>query len=307
VIRATPVASPGLRSAVRRAGGGWAPCFVGPVVLGVIFALVLLTGSDFEIYVAGAIAIYALAAVGQGWLMGKAGQLSLGGGAIFACGAFSAALITNLDAPGTTAFPVPLVAAAAGGAVVGAVVAVPGLRFRGIYLLLATLALQYIVAFGGLKLQSRPEYLGGVPLNVGWGAGYVDSGQAIAACAGVVLFIVLVVLGRLYRSQAGREWSAIRENELRASVMGVNVRMRKMTAFIGSSAITGLAGGLYAYYIGLVSYSTFTLALALQFVIMAFVGGATTVTGPVIGAAIVTVLPYWLQDGVGAAFGSTWY
>jgi len=278
-----------------------------PVALGVIFAWVLATGSAFEVYVAGAIAIYGLAAVGQGWLMGKAGQLSLGGGAIFACGAFSAALVTNLDAPWTTAVPVALLAATLGGALVGAVVAVPGLRFRGVYLLLATLALQYIVTFAGLQLQGRPEYLGGVPVNVGWGGDAVAGGQAIAVTAGLILLVVVLVLSWLYRSQAGREWSAIRENELRASVMGVNVRLRKTTAFIGSSAVTGLAGGLFAYYIGLVSYSTFTLALALQLVIMVFVGGAGSVLGPVIGAVIVTVLPYWLQDTVGAVTGSGWY
>ena len=160
---------------------------------------------------------------------------------------------------------------------------------------------------GGLKVRGQPDYLGGVPVNLGWGTSVVDGGQPIAITAGVILFITLVVLGRIYRSQAGREWSAVREHEVRAAVMGVNVRMRKVTAFIGSSAVTALAGGLFAYYIGLVSYTTFTLALALQLVIMVFVGGATTVTGPVIGAAILTLLPYWLQDGVGSVAGATWY
>ena len=129
----------------------WAGVLRGPLVIAVLFAIVLAFGSSFDIYVAGSVAIYGLASAGQGWLMGRAGQVSLGGGALFAVGAFAAAFTTQVHS--LSAFPLPLVAAGLAGAVTGAIVAVPGLRFRGVYLLLATLALLYVVQFAGERLQ----------------------------------------------------------------------------------------------------------------------------------------------------------
>src|ERR1700742_1498876 len=133
--------------------GLWFGVLRGPVVIGILFAIVIAVGSSFDVYVAGSIAIYGLASAGQGWLMGRAGQVSLGGGALFAVGAFAAAFTTQEHS--LAAFPLPLIAAGLAGAVVGGIVAVPGLRFRGVYLLLATLALLYVVQFLGERLQTN--------------------------------------------------------------------------------------------------------------------------------------------------------
>jgi ABC-type branched-subunit amino acid transport system ATPase component/ABC-type branched-subunit amino acid transport system permease subunit len=284
----------------------WLGVLRGPLVIAVLFAIVLSVGSSFDIYVAGSIAIYGLASAGQGWLMGRAGQVSLGGGALFAVGAFAAAFTTQVHS--LAAFPLPLIAAGLAGAVTGAIVAVPGLRFRGVYLLLATLALLYVVQFAGERLQQgNPNYLAGISMNPGPGSSLMNPGRAASVTAAVVLVIGLILIERLYRTQAGREWASVKENEIASAAMGIRVQRRKIQAFVGSSVVTAVAGGLFAYYIGLVAYTAFDLNLTLQLVVMVFVGGAAAAIGPVIGAAIVTLLPYFLNDTVGHLAPSGWY
>jgi ABC-type branched-subunit amino acid transport system ATPase component/ABC-type branched-subunit amino acid transport system permease subunit len=284
----------------------WSGVLRGPLVIAVVFAIVLAFGSSFDIYVAGSIAIYGLASAGQGWLMGRAGQVSLGGGALFAVGAFAAAFTTQVHS--LAAFPLPLIAAGLVGAVTGAIVAVPGLRFRGVYLLLATLALLYVVQFVGERLQQgNTNYLAGISMNPGPGSALMNPGRAASVTAAVVLVIGLVVIERLYRTQAGREWASVKENEIASAAMGIRVQRRKVQAFVGSSVVTAVAGGLFAYYIGLVSYTAFDLNLTLQLVVMVFVGGAAAAIGPVVGAAIVTLLPYFLNDTVGHLAPAGWY
>jgi branched-chain amino acid transport system permease protein len=285
--------------------GLWFAVLRGPAVIAVLFAIVIAVGSSFDVYVAGTIAIYGLASAGQGWLMGRAGQVSLGGGALFAVGAFAAAFATQVH--GLAAFPLPLIAAGLAGAVVGAGVAVPGLRFRGVYLLLATLALLYVVQFVGERLQQNPTFLAGVAMNPGPGSSLMAAGKPATETAVVVLIIGLIVIERLYRTQAGREWASVKENEIASAAMGIRIRPRKIQAFVGSSAVTAVAGGLFAYYIGLVSYTAFDLNLTLQLVVMVFIGGAAAAVGPVVGAAIVTLLPYLLNDTVGHFVQASWY
>ena len=308
---ATPVAggTPSQPGATRMEGttgwGLWFAVLRGPVVIAILFAIVIAVGSSFDVYVAGSIAIYGLASAGQGWLMGRAGQVSLGGGALFAVGAFAAAFTTQVH--GLAAFPLPLIAAGLAGAVVGGVVAVPGLRFRGVYLLLATLALLYVVQFVGERLQQSPTYIAGIPMNPGPGSTLMAAGKPATETAVVVLIIGLIVIERLYRTQAGREWASVKENEIASAAMGIRVRPRKVQAFVGSSIVTAVAGGLFAYYIGLVSYTAFDLTLTLQLVVMVFIGGAAAAIGPVVGAAIVTLLPYLLNSTVGHLVQASWY
>jgi branched-chain amino acid transport system permease protein len=304
-----PGATPSQPGATRMEGttgwGLWFAVLRGPVVIAILFAIVIAVGSSFDVYVAGSIAIYGLASAGQGWLMGRAGQVSLGGGALFAVGAFAAAFTTQVHA--LAAFPLPLIAAGVAGAVVGGIVAVPGLRFRGVYLLLATLALLYVVQFVGERLQQSPTYIAGIPMNPGPGSRLMAAGKPATETAVVVLIIGLIVIERLYRTQAGREWASVKENEIASAAMGIRVRPRKVQAFVGSSIVTAVAGGLFAYYIGLVSYTAFDLNLTLQLVVMVFIGGAAAAIGPVVGAAIVTLLPYLLNSTVGHLVQASWY
>ncbi|HVB52100.1 MAG TPA: ATP-binding cassette domain-containing protein [Acidimicrobiales bacterium] len=276
-----------------------------PVLLAILLVIVLNVGGAFDIYVAGTIAIYGIAALGQGLLMGKAGQVSLGGGAMMAVGAFAAAF-TSSTSFGVN-FPFPLFAAVAAGGVVGLIVAVPAMRFRGVYLLLATLALLYLVTFGGEQIQQQPQYIGGVPMAFGWGSSLFGPGDPITITCAVIMLLATIGVGWLYRTRMGRSWAAIKESEVSASAMGIDVRRAKTSAFVISSMLTALAGGLFAYYFSLVDSGSFDLALTLQLVIMVFVGGSEAPAGPVVGAGIITIFPYVLSSEASKVLNGSWW
>jgi branched-chain amino acid transport system permease protein len=107
----------------------------------------------------------------------------------------------------------------------------------------------------------------------------------------VILGLILLALSALYRGVPGRIWNAIRQDEAAASVLGVNVARWKVAAFMGSSALTAVGGSLYAYQSLLTDYNSYSLDLSLALVVMVFIGGVGTMTGPIIGAAVIVLLP----------------
>lgn len=275
-----------------------------PCALVLILIALIADGSAFYVSVAGAAVVYAIATLGQGILIGKTGQVSLGGAALMAVGAYSAALITRIDA--FAAFPVPLLFAALVGAAVGAVVALPGLRFRGLYLLLATLALQYVVVFAAGRLEQRPQFLAGVVVENGPGSSLLGYGRPFVETSLAVLILVYVAVKLAYRGQPGRVLAAIGESEVAAAAMGIDVRRWKVAAFIVSSAVTAVAGALFAYYIGVITSASFDLTLAITILIMTFVGGAGTAGGPIVGAVVVTIFPYLTNNLANRVGTDTW-
>ncbi len=249
-------------------------------------------GSQFSLLTANLIIIYAIAALAQDWLIGHAGQISIGGAAFMAVGAFTTGA---MNTAGVTNLGLTMLASLVAGAVLGLLVGLPASRLRGLYLLLTTLAFQYIVSFvaqeyqghvaqGGLSVA--PGNLFGVEFSNGRSAFFVFSGA---------LAIVVFLLQGMYRRSPGRAWQSIRESEIAAGVVGVNVAQWKLSAFVGSSALTSLAGCFFAYYSGVVSYDTFSLELAISLIVMVFVGGTGTIAGPIVGSCFVGLVPYVLQ------------
>jgi branched-chain amino acid transport system permease protein len=273
------------------------PSLAGAAVLVIAVAAVFGFGSSFVLYEGALIAIYGIVTVGQDLVIGRAGLISLGAAAIMAVGAFTTAKLTSLGAWGT--FPIPLLVSAVFGAVVGLIVGIPGLRFRGLYLMLTTLALQYVVSFAAEEYQqSSPKYQGaGFPVAPAkWGSLSLNTPRAFFAVCVIILALTLLALRGTFLSSPGRAWSALRQNEAGASTMGVSLVRWKLAAFIGSSAITAVGGSLYAYQSGQVEYTSFSLSLAIVLVIMVFIGGIRTLIGPLLGAAALVLLPVLLQD-----------
>jgi ABC-type branched-subunit amino acid transport system ATPase component len=124
----------------------------------------------------------------------------------------------------------------------------------------------------------------------------LNTSRWLFVVAVVCLFLVLVVLRNLYRHAPGNMWRAIREDPMASGVIGINVEKWRLLAFVGSSAVTALAGSLFAYLIGLVAFSTFTLTLGISLVVMVYLGGIGSPVGVFIGAAAITFLPNGLQD-----------
>jgi len=262
-------------------------------IIGVAVLWVAIAGSSFTVFLADLMVIYAIAALAQDWLIGRAGQVSLGGAAFMAIGAYTTgALVYN----GITNFFVIVAASLLMGAILGFLVGLPALRLRGLYLLLSTLALQYIVAFAAQEYQSHVS-AGGLPVPPADVFGIqFSNGKSAFVVLIVIAVIVMGVLQSMYVRAPGRAWQSIKESELASSVVGVNVVRWKLTAFTGSSALTALAGCLFAYYSGIVSYETFSLTLAITLIVMVFVGGVGTLAGPLIGALFVVLIPYGLQQ-----------
>lgn len=278
---------PGLAGRPRRVRG-----WVAFALFAAAAADVLFGTSAFGQYEASLIAVYAIAALGQDWLMGRAGQVSLGAAAFMAIGAYSTGA---LDSASWAPFPVPTILAAILGGGVGLLVGITGLRFRGLYLALSTLALQFIVAFAGQRYQGSNEAGLNVPLPH-LGPVNIGVGRGLLVMLLVVGGLVVVALRGMYDRAPGRAWAAIKQNEQAAAVAGVNVTKWKLLAFVGSSAVTAIGGSMYAYVVGNVTYVPFSLDLAISILAAVFVGGLGSISGSLIGAIIVVMLPTWLKD-----------
>ena len=265
--------------------------FVGAV------ALIAGFGSGFVLYEASLIAIYGVVTAGQELLIGRAGLISLGAAAIMAVGSFTTAILSGHGVLGT--FPVPLVVSGLFGAVVGVIVGVPGLWFRGLYLMLTTLALQYVISFATQEYQDdSPGHLGsGFSVTAPrWGSVELGSAHVFFVICAVVLGLTLWLLQGMFNRLPGRAWSALRQSEAGAASLGVNLVRWKLAAFVGSSAITAVGGALYAYQVGQVEYSSYSINLGLVLIIMIFIGGIRTLVGPLLGAAALVLLPVLLQQ-----------
>jgi branched-chain amino acid transport system permease protein len=266
------------------------PRVAGSAIFVIAALAVLLGGSEYVLYESVLICIYAIVTVSQEWLFGRAGLVSLGPAAIMAVGAFTTA---TLSTKAWAVFPVPVLVSLVFGAIVGLIIGIPGLRFSGLYLMLTTLALQFIVAFAGQKYQgSNIIHQAGIPVSLPhWGSLQLGTSRSLFVISAIVLGVALLALSALYRGVPGRIWTAIRQDEAAASVLGVNVARWKLAAFVGSSALTAVGGSLYAYQSTLADYNSYSLDLGLALVVMVFIGGVGTLTGPIIGAAVIVLLP----------------
>jgi branched-chain amino acid transport system permease protein len=270
----------------------WIP-YLGPALLAIASLVALIFGPQVVVYQLSLIGIFAIASVGQQWVMGRTGQASIGGAAFMGVGAFTTAEVATLLP--WAVFPIPLIIGGIAGGVVGLLVGLTSLRLRGLYLLLSTLALQFIIQ--SIMLQTLPSVLYiGLPEIGGF---TIEAGIPFAILVLVVLAIVCALLWNLYRSPQGAAWSAIRLNEQAAAVQGINVTTWKLRAFIGSSVVTAVAGSLYAYLLQSVSANSYTLTLTISLISMVFIGGQYTISGPILGAALVTLLPYGLASAQG--------
>jgi branched-chain amino acid transport system permease protein len=262
----------------------------------IIFAILAVTyvanATSYDLSVVTTIVIFAVAVVGQQWLVGGAGQVSLGGGAIMAIGAYSAGWFQ--EHAGLSVFPLPLVAAAVGGAVVGLIVGLPSVRLRGFYLVLATLALNFIVQFFGERYEVN--HAAGLLVNpfTVLGASATNPYTTFMVSF-VILALVCFLLRQLYRTAPGSILMVVRESETSAKTMGISPSAWKLSAFVGSSAVTAVAGGLYAYLLGSVSIEDFSLVLSINLVLMVYVGGVNSITGAIVGAAFAELVPIGLQ------------
>lgn len=245
----------------------------------------VLDRSQLTIYVLLGLAI--IVTTGLSLLMGYAGQVSLGQGSFYAIGAYTAGLMVVNGLPALLG----LAAAPVFAAIVAAVVGIPLLRLRGHYLAFATLAVQLIL----LSLVGQFEFTGGdiglrgIP-QLGVGDATLTEPVAYAYVTWVAAVLMLIVARNLIKSRPGRGLRALAASEVAAKSAGVPVGRYKLAVFSLSAAYAGLAGGIYAFYLGYISPGSFPVLISVEFVVMAVVGGLGTVWGPVVGATLITLL-----------------
>jgi branched-chain amino acid transport system permease protein len=256
----------------------------------IFFAVLPLTLHEYYLSIGNLVWIAVIGALGLNVLVGYTGQVSIGHGAFMSVGAYTAAnLATRLDSP----WPVNLIAGGLMAAAVGAVVGVPSLRIKGLYLAIATLAGQLIIEWiinhvtfisGGVQASievARPR-VGPMVLSSQRQMYYF-----------LLFFVVLAIVAtlNLVRSRIGRAFIAIRDQDIAAEIIGINIFRYKLLAFAISSFYAGVTGVLYTYFLGIANYEQFQINVSIDYLAMIIIGGLGSVLGSVLGAMFVTLLP----------------
>jgi branched-chain amino acid transport system permease protein len=273
----------------------WAGLFIAGL------AALPLVAPRYWIYFAGLLGVNIIVTHGLNIMTGYTGLLSLGHGAFVGVGAYAAALAQiHLGLPFYITIPLAGVVAA----LIGIAFGLPSLRIRGLYLVIATLAAQFILNFvfvhwqsvtnGDVGLTVQPATIFGYSLNNETRVYYL-----ILFC--VILFTLFTL--NIIRSRVGRAFIAIRERDRTAEVLGVEIVWYKLISFALGSFYAGVAGGLLAYFNQFVNPEQFGLLLSVFFLSAVIVGGMGSVLGAILGAVFMTLLPEVLREGALLAGG----
>jgi branched-chain amino acid transport system permease protein len=253
-----------------------------------LFAVVPFISSNYVLYVVNHIGIAAIAAIGLNLLIGYTGQISLGHGAFFGVGAYSAAILAT-----AVGFPFWLSVVSAGviTALVGMLFGIPSVRLKHLYLTIATLAGQFIIQYLLVTWVSLTKGAEGIFLPRPTLLGISLKGDRVFFYVIFFCFVVMTWMAvNLIRTRFGRAFIAIRDNDRAAEGMGIPIFKYKLLSFAISSFYAGFAGGLAAYYIGSITPEPYTLFLSVEYIAMIIIGGLGSIPGSVFGAIFITVL-----------------
>ncbi|MSO76101.1 MAG: branched-chain amino acid ABC transporter permease [Alphaproteobacteria bacterium] len=301
------------------------------LVAALLFACVLpLLLTDFRVFQLTMALIYAIALIGLNMLTGYNGQISLGHGAFYAVGAYTAAILMDrYGVPYWATLPVAGVLCFG----VGFLFGMPALRLEGLYLALATFALA-VAAPQILKYKHLEQWTGGVQGIVIFKpdppAGLpVSQDQWLYYFTLAVLVGMFVIAWNLLRGRTGRAIVAIRDHPIAASTMGINVALYKTLTFGVSALYTGIAGALGAIVVQFVAPDSFTIFLSISLLVGIVVGGLASLSGAVFGGLFIQFVPnvadsiskaapwaiygifligfmYLMPSGVAGALGGGW-
>jgi branched-chain amino acid transport system permease protein len=272
---------------------------------GLLAVAVLLLPALLSRYYVGEITwvfIYGICGVALMVLVGYTGLVSLGHAAFLGIGAYAHAYFLEHGVPWVASVALATLITTACGIVVG----LPALRMTGIYLAIATLAFSVIIQEVFTRWESVTKGFAGMPVEkpVIFGVHFNDNASFYYLCA-AILALILGATRNLLRSPTGRAWIAIRDSEIAAQSMGVNLSVYKTIAFAYSAALMGLAGALFAHKIAYLAPDIFTILLSIQLLLLVIVGGLGSLHGAVFGAIFVALLPpiiAILRDSIPATF-----
>ena len=232
------------------------------------------------------VCINIILAVSLNLATGFLGQLVLGHAGFMSVGAYAAALFTMYSGlPAIVAFPLALLAGGIVAAAFGVIIGVPALRLKGDYLAILTLGFGEIirVLILAVPFTGGAAGLSGIPLLTTFT--YVF----------IIAILTVAVIFAFIHSRHGRAVIAIREDEIAAEAAGIRTTYYKLLAFVLAAFFAGIAGGLYAHHIGVLDPSKFDFNYSVEILIMVVLGGMGSITGSVIAAVVLTLLPELLR------------
>ena len=271
----------------------------------VFFAVIPLSLHQYYLSLANLVWIAVIGALGLNILVGYTGQVSIGHGAFMSVGAYTAAnLAIRLGSP----WPVNLLAGGLMAALVGGIVGIPSLRIKGLYLAIATLAGQLIIEW---TINHVTFISGGVHASIDVprpriGSFVIASQREIYYFLLVFVVLAIVATLNLVRSRVGRAFIAIRDQDIAAEIIGIDIFRYKLLAFAISSFYAGVTGVLYTYYLGIANYEQFQIGVSIDYLAMIIIGGLGSVLGSVFGAFFVTLLPIAIRYAM-EAFGGLFF
>ena len=248
----------------------------------------------YYLTLANQVGIAIIGAIGLNILVGFTGQISLGQGGFMAVGAYTAGILTaEIGMPWWASTIIACFVTS----IIGTIFGIPSLRLKGLYLAIATLAAQVIILWivthwdaltGGVDalVVPNPE-LFGIRMNTDFNFYWITWGLVV---------IVTIAAVNLFRTHFGRAFIAIRDQDIAASVMGVDLFKYKLLSFAVSSFLVGLAGALTAHYRSIVTWERFTVDVSVTYLAMIIIGGLGSVTGSYLGATFMTLLPVVLTN-----------
>lgn len=251
-----------------------------------LFGLVPFVLAEYQVFIANLVLVNVIIVLGLNVLIGNTGQISLGHGGFVALGAYMTVILDERWLP----FLPSLILAGFVAALFGFILGIPALKLEGPYLAVATLGFGLAIT----TIIGRMPFFGGhmgivpPPLKV-LGIEMTTNMDFYYLCLGIAL-LMGVFARLLIKSKIGRAFSAIRDSDIAASALGVNVVRYKTMSFAFSAFYAGVGGGLWAYVLGFISPGNFTPVLSILLLCMVVVGGSGSITGSVLGATAITLL-----------------
>ena len=259
------------------------------IVFSILMIIFPFFVNKYLLYIVTLSGIAVIGTLGLNIITGFTGQISLGQAGFFAIGAYTSAILTlKLNFPFLIAMPLSGLVVA----LTGLIVAIPSLRLKGLYLAITTLAFAFIVD----HIIVRWTTLTGGPFGMEVPVITVGGFAFDTDIRFYYLVLFMAVIATLYgtnlvRTKVGRSFIAIRDRDVSAEVMGINLRKYKILAFMISSAYIGIAGSLYAHFLSFIGPEHFTFLLTIEYFAMIIVGGMGSIIGSIFGAIFITLLP----------------
>ncbi len=269
----------------------WSKIWIG-ILLIIILLFPFMVGR-YTLYLINLTGIYIIGAIGLNILTGYTGQISVGHAAFIAIGSYATAILGERTG---LSFYIILPMSGLIAAAVGILVGIPCLRLRGLYLAMATMSFGIIIQFILFHWESLTHGAFGMKaplitlLNV-----KIDSDRKFYFLITVIVILIGFGAKNMMRMKIGRAFIAIRDNDIAANIIGVNLTRYKVMAFGISSFYAGISGSLLSYYTTHITPEYYTMFLSVEYLAMIIVGGMGSILGSILGAMFISLVPEYLK------------